>query len=120
MTKGNLKFKINNKNWEIKEISQEQMREQLKQHNDRVEEFGKYYGLTYADTQTIYLDKDLCIDRKRTTLLHELGHCYINTYITHLDQNYSEEDVVDIIANSHDIIREIVDKYFNQERSNFI
>ena len=26
MTKGNLKFKINNKNWEIKEISQEQMR----------------------------------------------------------------------------------------------
>nr|DAY69912.1 MAG TPA: hypothetical protein [Caudoviricetes sp.] len=33
--------------------------------------------------------------------------------MTHLDQNYSEEDVVDIIANSHDIIREIVDKYFN-------
>ena len=113
MTRGNFKFKINNKNWKIKEISQNEMREQLKQHNDRVEEFGKYYGLTYADTQTIYLDKDLCLDRKRTTLLHELGHCYINTYITHLDQNYSEEDVVDIIANSHDILREIVDKYFN-------
>ncbi len=112
MTKGNFKFKINNKKWEIKEISQNEMREQLKQHNDRVEEFGKYYGLTYADTQTIYLDKDLCLDRKRTTLLHELGHCYITTYITHLDQNYSEEDVVDIIANSHDIIREVVDKYF--------
>mgnify|MGYP003376583693 CR=1 FL=1 len=92
MTKGNFKFKINNKNWEIKEISQNEMREQLKQHSDRVEEFGKYYGLTYADTQTIYLD---------------------NTYITHLDQKYSEEDVVDTIANSHDIIREIVDKYFN-------
>lgn len=116
MTKRNFKFKINNKNWEIKEISQNEMREEIKKRNDRFDEFGKYYGITYPDTQTIYLDKDLCIDRKRTTLLHELGHCYINTYITHLDQNYNEEDVVDIVANSHDILREIVDKYFGKEK----
>ena len=107
-----MKFKINNKNWEIKELSQEEMREELKKHNDSITEFGKYYGLTYADIQTIFLDKDLCSDRKRSTLLHELGHCYIITYITHQDKNYNEEDVVDIISNSHDIIREIVDKYF--------
>lgn len=49
---------------------------------------------------------------KRSTLLHELGHCYIITYITHQDKNYNEEDVVDIISNSHDIIRNIADKYF--------
>ena len=108
------KFKINNKNWEIKEIAQEEMREELKKHNDKVDEFGKYYGLTYADIQTIFIDKDLCADRKRTTLIHELAHCYILTYITHLDKNYSEEDVADIIANSHYIINEIVDKYFNE------
>ena len=107
-----MKFKINNKNWEIKELSQQDMREELKKHNDSITEFGKYYGLTDTDIQTIFLDKDLCPDRKRSTLLHELGHCYIVTFITHLDRNYSEEDVVDIISNSHDIIREIVDKYF--------
>lgn len=116
MTKGSFKFKINNKNWEIKEIPQDEMREEIKKRNDRFDEYGKYYGLTYPDTQTIFLDKDLCEDRKRTTLLHELGHCYINTYITHLDQNYNEEDVVDIVANSHDIIREIIDKYFGGKK----
>lgn len=116
MTKQSFKFKINNKTWEIKEIQQEQMREEIKKRNDRFDEYGKYFGITYSDTQTIYLDKDLCLERKRTTLLHELGHCYINTFITHLDKNYNEEDVVDIIANSYDIIREIVDKYFGKER----
>ena len=107
-----MQFKINNKTWNIREISQEEMREELKKHNDSCDEFGKYYGLTYADTQEILLDKNLCPERKRSTLLHELGHCYIVTYITHQSKNYNEEDVVDIISNSHDIIRDIVDKYF--------
>lgn len=108
-----MKFKINNKTWEIKELSQEDMKAELKKHYDTVESNGKYFGLTYADIQTIFLDKDLCPERKRSTLLHELGHCYIVTYITHQDKNYNEEDVTDIISNSHDIIREIVDKYFD-------
>lgn len=110
-----MKFKINNKTWQIKELSQEKMREELKKHNDSIVEYGKYYGLTYADIQTIFLDRDLCQERKRSTLLHELGHCYIVTFITHQDKNYNEEDVVDIISNSHDIIRNIVDKYFGVE-----
>lgn len=109
-----MKFKINNKTWEIKELSQKEMREELKKHNDCLEEYGKYYGLTYADIQTIFIDKDLCEERKRATLLHELGHCYIVSFITHLYKNYNEEDVVDIISNSHDIVREIVDKYFKK------
>ena len=89
------------------------MKEELKRHCEIPTEQGKYFGLTYFDIQTIFLDKDLCLDRKRSTLLHELGHCYIGTYITHLsDKKYDEEDVVDIISNSHDIIRQIVDKYF--------
>lgn len=109
-----MKFKINNKRWLIKEIPQSEMREVLQEHNDKPTEYGKYYGLTYMDNQTIYIDKDLCSDRKRSTLLHELGHCYIATFITHEDKQYNEEDVVDIISNSHDIIRNIVDKYFKK------
>ena len=107
-----MKFKINNKTWYIKELSQQEMKEELKKHYENPITDGKYYGLTYADIQTIFLDKDLCQDRKRSTLLHELGHCYIITYITHQDRNYNQEDVVDIVSNSHDIIRNIVDKYF--------
>lgn len=106
-----MKFEINNQNWIIKEISQDEMREEMKKHNDRPTEDGRYFGLTYSDIQTIFIDKDLCAERKRITLLHELGHCYINTYITHQDRKYNEEDVADIIANSHDIIRKIIDKY---------
>lgn len=109
-----MKFKINNKDWEIKEVSQSQMKEELKRHYESPITDGKYFGLTFFDTQKIFLDKDLCPDRKRSTLLHELGHCYIGTFITHEnDKKYSEEDVVDIISNSHDIIRNIINKYFD-------
>lgn len=110
-----MKFKINNKTWYIKELSQEQMKEELKKHYENPDLNGKYYGLTYADIQTIFLDKDLCSDRKRSTLLHELTHCYIDNYITHCEKQYSEEDVADIVANSYDIIHEIVEQY---ERNN--
>lgn len=112
-----MKFKINNKNWEIKELSQEEMKEELKKHCETPIQEGKYYGLTYADIQKIFLDKDLCPDRKRSTLLHELGHCYILTFITHKERQYDEEDVVDIISNSHDIIRDIADKYFEEKEN---
>lgn len=44
------------------------------------------------------------IDRKKSTLIHELAHCYIDNYITHCDKQYTEEDVADIVANLHDII----------------
>lgn len=110
-----MRFKINNKNWEIKELPQEEMKAEIKKHCETPRIEGKYFGLTYFDIQTIFLDKDLCVERKRSTLLHELGHCYIGTYITHIDKDYTEEDVVDIISNSHDIIDEIIKQYFNKE-----
>lgn len=109
-----MEFKINNKTWKIEELSQEDMKAEMKKHYDKPMEQGKYFGLTYSDIQTIFLDKDLCQERKRTTLLHELSHCYIETFMTHVDKEYTEEDVCDIVANSHDIIKEIVNKYFEE------
>lgn len=72
----------------------------------------RYYGITYCDTLKIYIDEDLPEARKKSTLIHELTHCYIDSYITHSEQEYSEEDVADIVSNSYDIIHEIVDEYF--------
>lgn len=110
-----VEFTINNSHWKIKELSQKEIKEEMEKHLDKPNELGKYYGLTYSDIQTIFLDRDLCEERKRNTLIHELAHCYIETYITHLNKNnYDEEDVADIVANSHDIIKNIVDKYFER------
>lgn len=106
------KFRMNKRTWRIIELSQEEMRQEIMRHNDKPSEHGKYFGSTYADEQIIYLDRNLCEETKRTTLLHELSHCYITTFITHYNKEYNEEDVADIISNSHDIISEIVNKYF--------
>lgn len=106
-----MKFKINNRQWEIKEISQEEMKQKVKEYDGEVEETGRYFGSTQPAYQTIYIDKDLIEGQKRQTLLHELMHCYILSYL--FSQNsYNEEDLCNISACSHDIINEIVTKYF--------
>ena len=111
-----MKFKINGCEWQIKELSQNDIRKEMLQRADEeIEskpELGRYFGVTFHDVQIIYLDKNLPNDRKRKTLIHELTHCYISCYITHQEKNYDEEMVADIVANSHDIICGIVGKYF--------
>ena len=112
-----MKFKINNREWTITETSQRDIKNMQNIRKANEEENLKstdlrYYGITYTDIQKIYIDKDLPKDIKKATLIHELTHCYIFNYITHLDKKYSEEDVADIVSNSYDIIHEIVDKYF--------
>lgn len=107
-----MKFKINNQLWEIVELSQKQIREVMMAHNDEPAEKGRYFGVTYEDIQKIYLDKDLCTQRKRFTLIHEVAHCYISAFMCHAVKEYDEEGVCDIVSNSHDIIHDIVDKYF--------
>jgi Zn-dependent peptidase ImmA (M78 family) len=112
-----MEFKINNRTWTIEEKSQSEIKKIQNERRANEEENIKsitprYYGVTHCDIQEIYLDRDLPIDRKRATLIHELTHCYIDNYITHDAKEYSEEDVADIVSNSYDIIHEIVDKYF--------
>lgn len=111
-------FKINNKSWTIEEKSQSEIKKMQNERRANEEENVKsldtrYYGITYCDIQKIYIDKDLPTDRKKSTLIHELSHCYIDNYITHCDKQYVEEDVADIVSNSYDIIAEIINKYFN-------
>lgn len=113
-----MKFRINGTSWEIKEATQEQLKtiKNSRAGNGEKEDIKslteRYYGITFTDLCIIYLDQDLPQERKRKTLLHELAHCYIVSYITHEEKNYDEEMVADIVANSHDIIKDIVDKYF--------
>lgn len=106
-----MKFKINNEEWEIKEITQEEIRKDYLSHYCKIDDNGRYHGVTWCDTHQIFIDKDLCIDEKKHTLLHELTHCFIYSYIKHYDKGYEEEEVCDIVANSNNIINDIYIKY---------
>lgn len=110
-----MKFTINDRHWEIKELSQEEIRQHMIDYKyDGQPGDGKYYGQTYYDEQIIYIDKDLHPEQKRQTLLHELTHCYIGCYLFTFKQ-FSEEDVCNICANSHDMINKILNDYFKEK-----
>lgn len=114
-----MNFEMNGCAWCIKEVAQEEIKQEMESRYERNIEGepckdGRYFGTTYHDSQIIYLDKELPLDRKKKTLLHELTHCYIGNYITHMEKNYCEEDVCDIVSNSYNIIHEIVEKYFKK------
>lgn len=116
-----MKFKMNNREWTITEVSQQEIKKMQNTRRANEDENLKsvdtrYYGITYCDTLKIYIDEDLPKARKKSTLIHELTHCYIDNYITHCEKQYSEEDVADIVANSYDIVHEIVDKYFEENK----
>lgn len=118
-----MKFKINNRSWEILEVSQAEIKTMQNERKANDEEdiksiASRYYGVTYCDICKIYIDKDLPIDRKKATLIHELTHCFIDNYITHDEKQYSEEDVADIVSNSFDFINEVVKQYIDIEEVN--
>lgn len=110
-------FKMNGIKWEIYEGNQlEYKKERIKYDKETGcketdTENGIFNGSTSYPDCKIFLDETLPADRKRKVLLHELTHCFICEYMSHEDKQYNEEDVCDVVSNSFDIIREIVDSY---------
>lgn len=102
-----MKFKMNNRTWEIIEETQEKIKKIDKETDEKI----TIFGLTCYDTQKIYLWKDLCLEAKIQTLKHELAHCYIGSYCSFSSLNLNEEVVCNIFSNSHDIITKIIKKY---------
>lgn len=103
-----MRFKINNRTWTIKEVSQEKMRE-VKEDSSKE---NYYYGVTEYSSQTIYIWNGLHNEQKRQTLIHELVHCYMGVYGSFQTDNVSMELMCDLVGNMHDIINEVVNKYF--------
>lgn len=102
-----MKFKINNDNWEIREIDKDKIREywQIITGEDTC-----VFGLTMKTSQIIFLNSDICYEQKIKTLKHELCHCYIWEYGLYYS-DFEEEDVCEICAKSNDFINEIIKKY---------
>lgn len=116
-----MNFVLNGLNWKIEELSQQEIKSIVNKRKNNDDEDIKstdtmYFGLTYHDKCIIYLDKDLPIDRKKKTLIHELTHCYIGCYITHQEKSYDEEMVCDIVSSSFYLIELIVNDYFKEKK----
>lgn len=108
-----MNFVMNKNIWEIKELSQQEIcKEKGVEYEPNV---GNYFGVTFVKKQLIVLDEDLSSTQKRKTLRHELVHCYIGSYISFENiNNWNEDQICDLVANSYDIIEEIIDTYFGK------
>ncbi len=102
-----MKFRMNDNEWEIKEISNAEM-------NDMFGENGYTDGVTNYTHHMIYINNDI-LDKKRT-LYHELMHCFLYEYghNQNADKSFSYDDVCEVSACSHDMIHEIVEEYFKE------
>ncbi len=104
-----MKFEINNMNYEIIEVSIDDLREiYLKDFPDS--ERKLIYGYCCYTKHQILINKDIHKEEKIRALKHELTHCYLwNTSKSF--EEYDEEIVCNIMADGMDIIYEIVKEY---------
>ncbi len=103
-------FYMNERYWKIYIKSQQEMKDYYNEDNSEY-----YYGQTHFITQEIWLSDDVPDTQLDKTLFHELMHCYLWSYMHNFDE-IGEEAMCDISANSHDIIHEIVEKYFKDSK----
>ena len=98
-----MKFKINNTEWNIKEVNEAIMNNEMK--NDFT------LGVTIYRTQEILLLENQANIIK--TLKHELMHVWLYEY-GHAQNNeakYNYEDICEIVASSNDFINKIIKEY---------
>ena len=102
-----MKFRMNNLEWEIKEVSADEVKSHFKDGN----EDSYYFGCTTFSKQEVLINGEATLDKQRETLYHELMHCYIYCYICD-GLSFDEEGLCNISAKSHDMIHSIVEEYF--------
>lgn len=102
-----MKFKINNTEWEIKEVDEATMNNEEK--NDYT------LGLTFYKKNEIWLlENNKNIIR---TLKHELVHVWLWEYgHSQNDDKYNYEDICEIVACSNDFINEVVEEYIGNKK----
>lgn len=101
-----MKFKINNTEWNIKNVDEATINNKMKQNGT--------LGVTIYKTQEILLlEKQANIIK---TLKHELMHVWLYEYghNQNEDKTFSYEDVCEVVASSNDFINEIVQAYLKQ------
>lgn len=102
-----MKFKINNTEWEIEEVDEAIMNNEMK--NDYT------LGVTIYKTQKVLLLKDQANIIK--TLKYELTHIWLYEYghAQNDETTYNYEDICEIVASSNDFINEVIGQYINKD-----
>lgn len=98
-----MEFKINNTEWEIKEVDEATINNEMKQDG--------ILGVTIYKTQEVMLLENQANIIK--TLKHELMHVWLYEYghPQNDESKYTYEDVCEIVASSNDFINEVVSRY---------
>lgn len=104
-----MKFKLNNVKWTITEKTLEELQEIW--GNDDF-----FYGQCDYVNNIIYLNKRLCLERKKDTLIHELTHCWTMSSGWGFSGDADRETICNIVACSNYFINDIVKKYFKRRR----
>lgn len=104
-----MKFLMNNREWNIIQIDKEQLIDLYKLIT-KDENVETVYGLTNYEKKIVYINYKICKEKMIQTLKHELMHVYIEEYCAQKEE-YDEEELCNISANSHDIIHKIVEDY---------
>ena len=104
--KGMFEFKINNTKWTIKEVSEAEINNEMK--NDYT------MGVTIYKLQEILLLENQANLIK--TLKHELTHVWLYEYGHRHDEEkkFDYEDICEIVASSNDFINNVVEQYKKQ------
>lgn len=101
-----MKFKINNTEWEIKEVDEATMNNEMKEDYT--------LGVTLIRKHEIWLVNNN-VDMIRT-LKHELTHAWLWEYgHNQHEKEFNSEDVCEIVASSNDFINEVVEQYKRYE-----
>jgi len=97
-------IKINNMNWEIKEVESS--------HSMLLVSGAVGQGTSHFLHKEIYLDKDLKLEHKQQVLRHELTHAFMcETQISKKD-TFDEEELCEFVGLYGQCICEIVERYF--------
>lgn len=103
-----MKFKINNTEWNIEEVDEATINNEMKADGT--------LGVTIYKTQKIMLLKDQTNTIK--TLKHELTHVWLYEYGHNQndDKTFTYEDVCEVVASSNNFINEIIKEYLEQNK----
>lgn len=97
-----MKFVVNNLKWFIEYVSADS----ISMNNSN----GLFLGLTEYDSQHISIRSGLSKEMTRSTVIHELCHCFLFIYGMTCDW-YDEEQVCNFFGSHADIIMDITNKF---------
>lgn len=102
-----MKFKINNTEWEIKEVDEATMNNEMKEDDT--------LGVTFIRKHEIWLVNNNA--NMIRTLKHELTHAWLWEYgHNQHEKEFNSEDVCEIVASSNDFVNKVVEQYTGRKQ----